>query len=147
MTSSEEQEYRQLSLESSNLLMERDGRWTLGQYAESTLAGRRAGDLRQRMGQLHYQSGGFIEATEDWLSAAVCYLQANAPAEAQTIVHRVEQLQEQGCIPLRRADLLELLQRRRQEVQNLIEKNGTGIGMEITNGFPAIEAESVGDTE
>ncbi len=37
MTRTEEQEYRRLELESSNPLMEQDGRRVLGQYAESAL--------------------------------------------------------------------------------------------------------------
>ena len=125
MTRTEEQEYRRLELESSNLLMEQDGRRVLGQFAESALAARRAAELRERMGHLRKQSGQFVEAVEDWLSASACYLQAHGLADAQAVIHELEELEQRGCIPAQRADLLAILQRRKQEVGEFIKKNGS----------------------
>jgi hypothetical protein len=143
MTRTEEQEYRRLELESSNLLMERDGRRALGQYAESALATRRAAELRERMGQLRQQSGQFVEAVEDWLSASACYLQADGLADAQAVVHKLEELEHRGCIPVQRADLLALLQRRKQEVREFNKKNCLPAGMEPSSGCATVPAEAM----
>jgi tetratricopeptide (TPR) repeat protein len=125
MTATKENDYRELESASSNLLMEWDGRWCLGRYEEATYAVWRAGRLRLRMGRLSFDAGNFTAAAEDWLSAAACFLEADAEERANEALQLVRELAAQGRLPAERTDLLAALREReegllqlRQEVQD-----------------------------
>ncbi|HKI33744.1 MAG TPA: hypothetical protein VKA46_17965, partial [Gemmataceae bacterium] len=86
MTGTQAAEYRELELQSSNLLLEADSRLVLSRYEEAAFHALQAGRSRARMGELNYKADEWAGAAEDWLSAAACFLRATAPQQAQTVL-------------------------------------------------------------
>lgn len=130
MTSTTSSEYQQLERESSNLLMEWDGRWVLGRYAEAAQAALRAGLLRLRMGNLCVQIGDFSQGAVDWLSAAAACLRATNVEFASMALRHVRDLQENGALPSDRVDIARALREResdRVRLEEAIRSFGTAM--------------------
>jgi hypothetical protein len=121
MTETKAREYHDLELESSNELLEHDSRLLLGRYEEAAYHALQAGRCRARMGQLCFEAEEYAEATEDWLSAAACFLLATAREQAAGVLdvlhHQVE-----GKIPAERPDLREAVRQRDQELKDLNQR-------------------------
>jgi tetratricopeptide (TPR) repeat protein len=130
-------EYRQLVLESSNLLMEWDGLWLLGCYEEAAFAVRQAGAIRFRMGQFGSAEGRFGRAAEDWLSSAACFAQASAEGEATRALEQVRKLTSEGRFPGEQSDLLAVLREREESVGRLGTKIKDFYGAWGASGFKA----------
>jgi hypothetical protein len=114
MSAARDNDYRQLELDSSNLVMEWDGRSVLGRHKEAAHAVWRAGHLRRRMGELSVEAGDFARAAEDWLSAVACFLHVDAEELARETLKFVQGLKARGLIPEKRTDLLAALRERQQ---------------------------------
>src|SRR5262245_19905334 len=116
MTALANTEYERLGLESSDLMMERDGRRSQGRYPEAAYASMRAGELRLRMGEIALAEGMSEWAAEDWLSAAGCFLAASDTERARDALGKVRHLETGGKIPAARGDLIEALAVREREL-------------------------------
>jgi hypothetical protein len=136
MTDLQEQEYRQLALDSSNLMLEWGGRWVLGRYEQATQAIRKAGQLRDRMGQMCFADGQLEYAAEDWLSSSDCYLKATDDKRAAAMLQRAEELQAQGHISSKRGDLLADIPKRGEEIRQLRDKVRAFRRILAEKGFP-----------
>jgi len=119
MTGTQAAEYRELELQSSNLLLEADSRLVLSRYEEAAFHALQAGRSRARMGELNYKADEWAGAAEDWLSAAACFLRATAPQQAQTVLRLVQQLSSEGKIPAHREDVRVAQEERTQELDRL----------------------------
>jgi hypothetical protein len=65
----------------------------------------RAGERRERMARICFDGGRYAEATEDWLSAASCFVLATASVRSAEILKLVEELIAEGKVPADRRDL------------------------------------------
>ncbi len=118
----ESPEYRQLALDSSNDMIEHDASRGLGRYAQAAMFIRQAGVGRARMGRIMFDAGQFARAAEDWLSAAACFYLASAPAQMNSGIELVRDLDRKGHIPPERRDLRAALKARRKELRTLEKK-------------------------
>ncbi len=100
-----QQDYRKLTLDSSNDLLEHDSRRVLGRFAEAACHALQAAEDRKNMGQFCYEPGRHTDAAEAWLSAANCFLLATARERATEIVKSVHKLEAEGKLPVERNDL------------------------------------------
>src|SRR5260370_474181 len=92
----QEEDYRRLALDSSNLLMEWDGRLALGQTDKAVLAVYRAGELREQMGRIRCDAGDYAHAAEDWLSSSACFVGAEAGARANAALQSARDAEIRG---------------------------------------------------
>jgi hypothetical protein len=122
MTGTKAHEYDNLERESSSQLMEHDSRQVLGRYEEAAYAALQAGRGRARMGQLCFEAEEYVEATEDWLSAAACLLLATETKHAARVLDLLHRLDVDGKIPAERPDLHATLRERDQELTDLKER-------------------------
>lgn len=122
MTATTPPEYRQLERESSNDLIRHDARRGDGKYPEAAWHALQAGLARYRMGQIMSESGEYVFATEDWLSAAACFYLATDPNRMKAAFGRAEQLVQEGKIPPERRDIYEALKEREKEIGLLVNK-------------------------
>ncbi len=120
MTAAETTEYQTLQRESSNHLLEHDSRLVLGRYEEAARHMLEAGLQRVRMGRIQFEARRFVEAAEDWLSAAECFLRANDATRAGDTIRELAGMRNEGVIPGDRADLIEALRDRERRLQKLI---------------------------
>src|SRR5262245_53091743 len=112
-------EYRQLELDSSNLLMDWDADWGLGRFEQSTYAVLQAGEMRRRMGQMSFEAGEFCFAAQDWLSSVECFVAATALDQAEVSLGFARRLVEGGHIPPERKDLSAAMDERTAEIERL----------------------------
>ena len=118
-------EYRKLELDSSNLLMQWDSLWVLGEYEKATLAAREAGEKRFLMGQMCADAGDFTPAAEDWSSSVQALLQGGAVERADLAFSHLQDLFDRNLIPPERADLQEAYRVCRANRDSLARKRGT----------------------
>jgi tetratricopeptide (TPR) repeat protein len=119
MITATDKEYDDLTLKSSNLMLQGDSRKALGRYEETAQCYRQAGELRRSMGEAKYQCEDFELAAEDWLSAAACFVEATDAESARDLVLKVRELKAAHQLPAERQDLLTALQVREQEIAQL----------------------------
>ena len=116
MTSANGSEYRQLELDSSNLLLEAD-RWrALGKYELSAYAMLNAGRVRLRMGQIVFTDNAIQLAAEDWLSSADCFVQASDEKRAEVPLDIVRKLRDEKRLPPDRRDLFDGIEERERSL-------------------------------
>ena len=116
------EDYRRLELDSSNLLMQWDGKWGLGWYEEAASAVLKAGEMRRRMAQMCFEAGDFEQAAADSLSSAACFFAATAADRAKEQLGIAQQLEADSRIPPKRKDILAALREREAEVDGLAQK-------------------------
>ena len=119
MTNQMPDQYRELVLQSSNLLLEGDLSRVLGCYEEAALKRFKAGEQRKQMGTIAARIGKPVFAFEDWLSASACYLEATAVKEAVDVLAQLTDMEKQGAILPNRRDLFDALTERRAELTKL----------------------------
>lgn len=119
MTGTVPSEYRDLALDSSNEMMEYDSRWVLGRYPEAAWHILRAGIARVRMGQMMFDTGEFVLAAEDWLSAAACFYLATDLERMRDAFERVRELDREGKIPPERRDIHAAIKEREEKIKVL----------------------------
>lgn len=136
MMATTDSEYRKLALDSSNLLMDWDGKWGLGRYEESTDAVLQAGQMRRRMGEMSIAFGNCESAAGDWLSSAACFAEATALQRAKETFGRVKKLEAAGRIPPERQDLLAALREREVQIQRLERKIQAFLNQHSTPSHP-----------
>lgn len=115
-------EYRDLATESSNLMIEADSKWVLGNYPLAAYYFLQAGRKRSQMGQISFDDAQFANAAADWLSATACFLQGTSIEHAQTTMKLVYELERDEKIPEDRLDIHVAIREREQELTNLEEK-------------------------
>jgi hypothetical protein len=132
-------EYRELATESSNLMLDWDGRWVLGRYEEAVYALLQAGYMRRRMAEMCLAEHEFEYAAEDWLSAAEAFRQVPALELARSALGSVQQIDADGRIPADRKDLHRAVTERAEGIQQLqerIQAFETAIAATGTHGTP-----------
>jgi hypothetical protein len=122
MTTTETPEYRKLALDSSNEMMDHDGDRGLGRYPQAALHIREAGFGRLRMGQIMSDSGDFVHAAEDWLSAAACFYLVPDLERMRDAFERVRRIDQAGHIPAERRDIHAAIKEREEQLRTLDEK-------------------------
>ena len=122
MTATRSPEYRKLELESSNDLIRHDARRGDGKYSDALRHAFQAGLARDRMGQMMFEDGQFHYATEDWLSAAACFLLAADPRCMRDAFERAQTLVHEGKVPPERRDIHAALKEREGQLAALDQK-------------------------
>ena len=122
MTARQSPEYKKLALDSSNDMMDHDGDRSLGRYAKAARHILQAGLARDRMGQMMFDSGDFIQAAADWLSAAACFLLAADPRRMRDAFERAQTLVHEGKVPPERRDIHAALKEREEQLAALDQK-------------------------
>ena len=135
MSSVNRSEYRQLEIDSSNLLFEADRCRVLGRYELSAYAMFNAGRVRLRMGQIVFSDNEVQFAAEDWLSSADCFLHASDDKRAEVPLDIVRKLRDEHRLPPDRKDLLESIQERERGLSVLREQVRNFLRGLATTGF------------
>lgn len=117
-----ELDYRQLGLDSSNLMMEWSGQRAQGRYEIAAQAMLEAGAIRQAMAMQAVANEQFDRAAENWLTTAGCFLESSLPDQAEPSILAVQDLEKRGRISEGRLDLLHALRNRENELVELRDK-------------------------